>query len=64
LFQDVYPWAGKIRTVRIFKLGSGFCYPEYIDRQMRKLFATLAKEKNFRDLDADTFAGKAAYLLA
>ena len=30
LFQDVYAWAGKIRTVRISKEGSTFCYPEHI----------------------------------
>jgi transposase-like protein len=27
LFQDVYTWAGKPRTVRIAKGGSMFCYP-------------------------------------
>lgn len=31
LFQDVYPWAGIIRTVRIAKDGNWFCYPEHID---------------------------------
>jgi fido (protein-threonine AMPylation protein) len=28
LFQDVYEWAGKVRTVRIFKGGNPFCFPE------------------------------------
>lgn len=42
LFQDVYPWAGKIRKVRISKGGNVFCYPEHIDREMRQLFRTLA----------------------
>lgn len=41
LFQDVYSWAGKYRTVRTAKDGSPFCYPEYIDGEMTKLFATL-----------------------
>ena len=27
LFQDVYAWAGRIRTVRIAKDRSMFCYP-------------------------------------
>lgn len=26
LFQDVYAWAGKARTVRIFKGGNPFCF--------------------------------------
>src|SRR3989338_6472678 len=34
-FQDVYEWAGEIRTVRISKGGSAFCYPEYIEQEMR-----------------------------
>jgi cell filamentation protein len=27
LFQDVYAWAGKSRTIRIAKGASSFCYP-------------------------------------
>lgn len=64
LFQDVYRWAGKLRTVRISKDGSAFCYPENIDREMRRLFASLSKEKHFRGLDAAAFARKAAHVLA
>jgi cell filamentation protein len=30
LFQDVYRWAGRVRTVRITKGTSTFCYPEHI----------------------------------
>ncbi|MGY3488153.1 cell filamentation protein [Bradyrhizobium sp. USDA 4011] len=41
LFQDVYSWAGKYRRVRTAKGGNPFCYPEYIDGEMTKLFATL-----------------------
>lgn len=64
LFQDVYAWAGTIRTVRISKGANAFCYPEYIDREMRRLFATLGKRKYFRGLRADEFAGEATHLLA
>jgi cell filamentation protein len=28
LFQDVYNWAGRVRTVRISKGGNPFCFPE------------------------------------
>jgi cell filamentation protein len=64
LFQDVYRWAGKTRTVRISKSGSTFCYPEHIDREMWLLFADLARQKHFRGLNAPEFAGKAAHFLA
>jgi len=33
LFQDVFAWAGKLRTVRIAKGDSMFCYPEHIDAE-------------------------------
>ena len=64
LFQDVYAWAGKTRTVRVAKQGSTFCYPENIDREMRSLFADLAAKMHLRGLDAITFSRKAAHFLA
>ncbi|MDH2406087.1 Fic family protein [Bradyrhizobium sp. SSUT18] len=42
LFQDVYPWAGKYRTVRTAKGGNMFCYPEHIASSMDQLFKKLA----------------------
>ena len=41
LFQDVYAWAGRFRTVRISKGGSMFCYPEHIRAETRRLFDQL-----------------------
>ena len=64
LFQDVYAWAGKVRTIIISKGGNTFCYPKQIDREMRSLFHTLAAAHNYRELDARTFAGRAAHFLA
>jgi cell filamentation protein len=64
LFQDVYPWAGKVRTVRISKDGSAFCYPEHIGREMQRLFASLKKQRFLSGLSAKDFAGKAAHILA
>lgn len=64
LFQDVYDWAGKIRTIRIAKGGNAFCYPEYIDDEMVRLFAALADENKFKDLDARKFSAKATHFLA
>ena len=64
LFQDVFAWAGKLRTVRIAKGGSMFCYPEHIDREMRKLFEGLARERFLIGLPAAEFAIRAARALA
>jgi cell filamentation protein len=64
LFQDVYEWAGRIRTVRMTKDGSPFCYPENIDREMRKIFGTLEADNRFRDLTREAFAAKAGRFLA
>jgi cell filamentation protein len=64
LFQDVYDWAGEIRTVRVAKEASAFCYPEHIDREMRRLFSELDGEKHFRDRSPADFTVLAAHFLA
>jgi cell filamentation protein len=63
IFQDVYAWAGKIRTVRISKDGSMFCYLEHIDGQMRKLFGELRKNSHFRGQSVGEFSQKASHFL-
>jgi cell filamentation protein len=64
LFQDVYRWAGRFRTVRTRKGNSTFCYPEHIAGQMTTLFANLRHAGFFGGLSADDFASRAAHLLA
>lgn len=64
LFQDVYPWAGQPRTIRIGKDGNWFCFPEHIDANMGKLFAQLENDNYLLGLNADDFTAKAAVLLA
>jgi cell filamentation protein len=64
LFQDVYPWAGRFRTVRIAKGGSMFCYPEHIPAEMNRLFSTLKAARHFRDLTHAAFAAEAGNFLA
>lgn len=64
LFQDVYPWAGKTRTVRISKNGSAFCYPEYIDAQLKQAFGRLRRQGYLRDLPVGDFATDAADFLS
>jgi cell filamentation protein len=62
LFQDVYRWAGKYRTVRTSKAGNPFCYPEYIEREMDRLFATLVQ--SLAAENSDQFVHHAARFLA
>ena len=64
LFQDVYTWAGRLRTVRISKPGSMFCYPENIGGQLRILFKHFVAENEFRDLEPEVFTPKVAHFLS
>ncbi len=64
LFQDVYPWAGKPRDVRISKDGNPFCFPENIQAEAEKLFADLAAKDHLRDQSKAQFAENAAHFLA
>ena len=64
LFQDVYDWAGCIRTVRIAKDGNMFCYPEYIDAELTKLFGQLRSAAHFRGLPPIAFARSAAHFVS
>jgi cell filamentation protein len=64
LFQDVYTWAGAPRTVWISKGGNPFCHPDNINRELERLFADLARQKNLSGLDAKAFAEKAAHFLS
>lgn len=64
LFQDVYTWAGRPRTVRLAKDGSVFCYPEHIDRELARVFAGLRARNALRGLSSDGFAAGAAQFLA
>jgi cell filamentation protein len=64
LFQDVYDWAGRIRTIRISKGSSAFCYPEYIEQELTKLFQRLAADNELSGLDRKQFAAKGASFIA
>ena len=64
LFQDVYDWTGKIRTVRMSKGENMFCFPENIENQAKKLFAQLKKNKFLVGLESQQFAEKAAHFLS
>ncbi|MBW8298647.1 MAG: Fic family protein [Hydrogenophaga sp.] len=60
----MYVWAGEIRTIRIGKGGNWFCYPEYIDKEMNRIFTDLAARDHLRGLSPAAFAAVAAHTLA
>lgn len=64
LFQDVYGWAGRYRTVRMTKDRSPFCFPENIPGEMGGLFARLRGADLLRGRDAEAFAEEGATFLA
>lgn len=64
LFGDVFPWAGRFRSVRIAKGGSMFCYPEHIDSEMASVFGSLKAKNWLRGLSPADFARDGAHFLA
>jgi cell filamentation protein len=64
LFQDVYRWAGRYRTVRTAKCGNMFCYPEYIQGFMTKLFKRLATDTFQAGASQEEFVVASADFLA
>lgn len=70
LFQDVYEWAGQLRTTALgkqeFAAGGGvhwFTAPEQMEAKLTSLFANLKNANLLRDLPSGTFSQNAARLL-
>jgi cell filamentation protein len=64
LFQDVYDWAGEIRTVEISKDGNQFQSRRFIGQGMADVHARLKAKDLLRDLAPPDFARQAADILA
>lgn len=60
LFQDVYEWAGEIRTVVMAKGNTIFARPEHIQAEGERLFAALRRE-DLPSLREDQHAARLAY---
>ena len=63
IFQDLYTWAGEIRTVTISKDHTLFALPQYIQSYGDQIFAHLQHEARLTGLDHDEFARRAGYYL-
>ena len=63
LFQDVYAWAGKFRTVNISKSGDAFAFHEHTVSNLDRIFIELNGEGLLRGAGHGRFAERAAYYL-
>jgi cell filamentation protein len=63
IFQDVFAWAGKFRTVNISKGGNSFARADFIEPCLNDLFRKLATEKQLRGLERQNFIKRTAFFL-
>jgi cell filamentation protein len=64
LFQDVYDWAGKIRTADISRGNSRFANVRFIESAANDIFNKLARENWLKGLDADALSKRLAHYLS
>ncbi|MCR4693933.1 MAG: Fic family protein [Pseudobutyrivibrio sp.] len=63
MFQDIYEWAGEIRTVDISK-GTIFCLTQFIGQEFKKVQDWLISQNYLKDVtDKREMAKKLAYLI-
>ncbi len=60
LFQDLYDWAGKSRTVEIGK-GNMFCHVKFIEKEATKLFKDLQTETKQNNFTLPRFVERCAF---
>ena len=60
LFQDVYEWAGEIRSVNIMKAQT-FALSDHIEPYGNSVFKQLEKENHLQDTTQDQFAERLSY---
>lgn len=63
LFQDIYDWAGEIRTVEINKGGSQFLFRQYIETGMADVHKRLVDANYLQRQMPDNFARNAAEIV-
>lgn len=61
LFQDVYEWAGQIRTVQLSKGGTLFAHPQHIQSEADRVFKELRGEDHLNDISQTELSRRLAY---
>ncbi len=64
VFQDIYPWAGELRSVPLAKPGSMFALPEHIPNYAAEILRQLAGEQHLTRLSRDEFADRLTHYYA
>jgi cell filamentation protein len=63
LFQDVYDWAGELRTVEISKGSQQFQFRQYLQTGMGDVHRRLVRARFLSGLGAEQFAAEAAAII-
>lgn len=63
LFQDIYPWAGTIREVDLFKENSAFAPARFLDGSLNDFFANLKKDNFLSDFNIEEISELASYYM-
>ncbi len=64
VFQDIYPWAGELRSVPLAKPGSMFALPEHIESYTSEVLRQLAGEGHLRGRSRGEFAARLTHYYA
>lgn len=64
IFEDIYPFAGKIRREQISKADTLFYPPNLIDRELDKVFATIKEKNMLEETDREKVFDNLAYVMA
>jgi len=64
IFEDIYPFAGKIRREQISKANTMFYPPNLIDRELDKLFAKIKEKNMLKETDEEKIFDNLAYVMA
>lgn len=61
IFQDIYPWAGELRSTPLAKPGSMFAPPAHIESYASEVFRRLVDEQHLAGLTRERFVEKVAH---
>lgn len=64
IFEDIYPFAGRIRREQISKADTMFYPPNLINRELDKVFTKIKKKNMIRETDEKIIFDNLAYVMA
>lgn len=63
LFQDVYSWAGELRTIQLSKGGSDFLFTQFLEQGVADVNRRIVRSRFFQGSTAATFAKGASIVM-